>query len=273
MDSEVLTAPTAAPAAAIPKIPTSDVLMRQASAMQAVVDSIVIEDDDMYALAATELQSIKAKGKELEELRKSITAPMDQAKKNVMDLFRAPIERIAAAEASLKKSMIAYAQKMDAARREAQARADAAARAERERLEAEARNREAEAQRQRELAAVASAAGDHEAAATATAAADTQQLMAATVQQTAMVVSAPTVDMSAPKVTGISTSKPWKAAITDKAALLRFIADQAAENPEYLDWVDVKLQPLNQLAKAQKGAMRIPGVQPHQDIGMSARRA
>lgn len=98
-------------------------------------------------------------------------------------------------------------------------------------------------------------------------AAQAQENIAA-LELTASVMTAPAVQTMS-KVSGISTSKTWKVRITDKAALLAFIAT----HPECLDWVDVKMTPLNGMAKALKNNMNIPGVEAYPDEVISARAA
>jgi hypothetical protein len=57
----------------------------------AVVRKLEIKDQEQYSSTFERRKQINARIKELDEKRKSITAPLDVAKKNVMDLFRAPI--------------------------------------------------------------------------------------------------------------------------------------------------------------------------------------
>lgn len=87
-------------------------------------------------------------------------------------------------------------------------------------------------------------------------------------EMTALVTTAAPVQASA-KVSGISTSKSWKARITDKEALIKHIA----ANPELLDWVEIKMTGINGMAKALKQNMQIPGVEAYPDISVSARAA
>lgn len=87
-------------------------------------------------------------------------------------------------------------------------------------------------------------------------------------EMTALVTTAAPVHTSA-KVSGISTSKSWKARITDKEALVKHIA----AHPELLDWVEIKMTGINGMAKALKQNMQIPGVEAYPDISVSARAA
>ena len=56
--------------------------------------SLVIKTHNDFELAGTLRMKIKGKIKELDEKRKSITAPLDLAKKNIMALFNPIIERL-----------------------------------------------------------------------------------------------------------------------------------------------------------------------------------
>lgn len=97
-----------------------------------------IKTNVSYTLAAEELKRIKGAAKQLEELRTSITKPMDEAKRAVMDLFREPATWLENAETSIKGEMLAYRAELDRREREAARVAEEAARAERERIALEA---------------------------------------------------------------------------------------------------------------------------------------
>ncbi len=68
-------------------------------------DNFAIATTDEFMLAGEQLKQIKTLQSELEEKRFTITRPMDAAKKAVMELFRAPTERLAAAELNIKKAI------------------------------------------------------------------------------------------------------------------------------------------------------------------------
>lgn len=227
-----------------------------------IAQEITIDSAPMYEAAADELKAIKKKTKELEEQRVGITKPLDDAKKAVMDLFRRPIDILTQAEGVLKKAMITYADEQERIRKEEQARLDAIARAERERLEQEARAKQAEADR---LAAEAAASGDSAAMARASEAAQE----AAVIEATAAIVTAPAEAASVAKVSGISARGTWKAECNDKAALIRFIA----QNEHYINLLDVNQSALNQLAKAMKQTLNLPGVRAYEERSIAAARS
>jgi hypothetical protein len=70
--------------------------------------ALVITDNASYEVAGEFLKRVKSAQKQVDDTRKGMTRPIDEAKKKIMDLFR-PIEnRTAEIEASLKKSMLDY---------------------------------------------------------------------------------------------------------------------------------------------------------------------
>lgn len=249
--------------------PDKEQLMALANACFDNAQALVIDSPMMFELAGVELMELTGKYKELEEKRLKITRPMDEAKKNVMALFKPALERMEQGVGILKGAMLTYQTAEKKKAQAAQAILDEAARKERTRVQSEQREQEEQARQQQKLAADLNAAGQCEDAAQAAAKGETAQIMAATLESTAIVISAPVVESEARKVSGISFSGTWKAKVTDKAALLKYLS----ENPAYLDWVDVKLAPLHGMAKAQKGAMRIPGVEAYEEANISARRA
>lgn len=140
-----------------------------------------------YQGAAGELGKIKAAQKRLDELRKSMTRPIDEAKRRIMDLFRRPTEDLEAAERAIKQAMVTYQREQERIRLEEQRKADEAARKERERLAAQA--------------AKAAEAGKAE--------------KAAALEQRAEMVTAPVISRPAPKVEGIATREVWRFAVED----------------------------------------------------------
>ena len=86
---------------------------------------------------------------------------------------------------------------------------------------------------------------------------------------TAQVMTAPVAAPSVAKVSGISTRGVWKAELTDKAALVAFIA----QNPQFLNLVDVNTSGINQMAKAMKETMNIPGIRAFEERALASRAA
>lgn len=233
----------------------------------------------------TEVKRINAEYKEPMNWLESA----EQILKGKILLYTQEQERIAAeaqrkADEAARQERARIEAEQRAQQAEAQRQAQEAAQAEAAKRKAEADA--AEAQRQADKAAED---GDKEAAQAAFAAiekadreraeaeaAASQARMAQEAAQaeadanemTALVTTAALVQTSA-KVSGISTSKSWKARITDKEALVKHIA----AHPELLDWVEIKMTGINGMAKALKQNMQIPGVEAYPDISVSARAA
>jgi len=196
-----------------------DLVLRAVTAVELAAE-FVIDGPTMYEAAAGELRDIKARAKKVDDLRKSITKPLDDAKKATMDLFRPAVEAYAQAESILKRSMLDYDKKVAAERREQERLAREAAEAEQNRLLAEA----AEAEK----------SGDTGKA---------EELM----MHAESVPTAPVVANNAPKASGISKTVNWKFEITDANKVPR----------EYL-LIDEKK--IGQVVRAMKGETNIPGV-------------
>lgn len=202
----------------------------------------VIKTGDAFEAAALDLQSIKTAQKALEEKRKKVTVPLNAVVKAVNELFGAPAAALEKAEKVIKTAMTSYQLLEEKKRRDAQAAAEEAARKERERLEAQAIK--------------AADKGQVEKAAAL-------QATAAAIPQTVEIASA------APKVSGIAMRGTWKATVKDKAAFVKFVA----ENPMWMNLLDVNEQALNGLARSQKSALQLPGVEAKEEFGIAARAA
>lgn len=210
-----------------------------------------------YSAAGADLVQVNGAIARLDELRLTMTRPIDQAKKAVMDFFRGPSERLETAKSQIKRAMLAYDQEQERIRKEAQRQAEEAARKERERLEALAREaqrvadekaaearRQAdmerkaaeEAQRVAEAARIAGNAAAAEAAqklaqeaaraannfdrkAAATEARAEQRVE--TLQATAAAVVAPVIPREVPKAAGVQMRRAWKHRIKDVNKLPR----------------------------------------------------
>lgn len=257
------------------KAPNPVELNQRAQSALAMVNSMVVDSQDAYELAADELKAIKTRLKALEEQRTTITDPINKALKAINDLFRGPKEYLTQAEGIIKKKMIGYTEIQERIAAEARRKAEEAQRIERARLAAEAAEREQKAREESERLAKeakeAEAKGDVGAAAAAQVqselvlASATQESIAietAAAAQTAPVVAAPA------KVAGISKTKStFKAKVIDKKAFLAFVASR----PELLEMIDVNESKLNNMAKALKTAMNYPGIEVYEDKTIAAR--
>lgn len=227
-------------------------LQSEADTALAMAQCLVISDPALYELAADDLKNVKARIKELETQRKTITVPLDEAKAKVMDLFRPVITRLGEAEAALKSAMLTYQREEEKKALQERARQEAAAAAERTRLQAEANARAEEARRLAEVAeADESDIGAAVAAAEAQAAADVLDV-------TASSVAAPTIKSAAPKVSGIAKKTNWSAECVDLVALAQFVVT----NPGMVDLLLPNQKALNSMAVAMKDKLAIPGVRP-----------
>jgi hypothetical protein len=73
--------------------------------------------------------------------------------------------------------------------------------------------------------------------------------------------------VAAPKVDGISTRQSWRAEVVDVIALVRYVA----ANPEWVGLLKVDQTALNQLARAQKENLKLPGVVARTESGVAVR--
>lgn len=251
-----------APLAAI-QSPDANQLNTRAHAALTMVESMVIDSQETYDLAADELKAIKHKAKTLEDQRTGITGPINKALKAVNDLFRGPSQYLEQAEKIIKGKMLTYSAEQERIAAEERRKAEALVRAEQERLAREAAAKEAAAKAEADALI---AAGNAEKAAEVQAQA---AIEAASITATAQVMTAPVVEVSVAKVSGISQRSVWKAEVTDKAALIAFIA----ANPQFQNLLEVNTSALNQMAKAMKDTMQIAGVRAFEEKTLAASRA
>lgn len=205
-------------------------LTEETAAILSQAEGFKISTNVSYQLAADELKRIKGASKKLDEIRKTITAPMDAAKKAVMDFFRAPADQLSQAETKLKAAMVSYQRELERKEAEERRAAEEAARAERERLEA--------------AAARAADRGEYDKAA------DIET-------QVATISTAPVLRREAPKVAGVSFREAWKFEITDPNAIPR----------EYLLIDESKIR---RVVQAMKADTNIPGVRAYAEKTLAA---
>jgi chromosome segregation ATPase len=197
-----------------------------------------IESADDYELYGARIRDLRSAEKKLDEKRKDMTRPLDEAKRTVMDWFRAPIDRLQAARSQYEDRMREWDREQERLRREAQARAEEAARKERERLAKEAAEREArerEAARKAREAAEARAKAEEAKGRAELAEARrraAQEAEEARIRQAAeqaeearrlaeLAPAVPVVEAERPKVAGMHTRKAWKWRVTDEAKVPR----------------------------------------------------
>lgn len=219
------------------KTPDAESLMAEAKQAQQTADFIVIVDQQSLEFATKEMNAMSARLKELDKLRKSITQPMDQAKKGVMALFNPPTEMYKRSIAVIKEGIARYTLEQERKAAEERARAEAMAEAERKALEARA----AESETPQEAAAIREAA--------------------------AMVIAdAPAAPA---KVKGMSTTKRWRGVVVDLGLFLEY----AAKHPEVQQCFEVRQGALDRFIAATGGTVNIPGVEARQEVIVSSRGA
>lgn len=156
-------------------------------------NELVIKNQETYVQSADFLKAIKSKAKELEELRKGLTRPLDESKRKIMDLFRLPIEKLDKAEIKIKILMLGYSKEQERIRREQELKLQAEAEKKRVKLEQKAEKAREEGK-------------------------ETKAVQYETRAETiTMPVVAPRVD----KVNGIVEKSIWKARIVDEAKIPR----------------------------------------------------
>lgn len=220
--------------------PSAATLSRGAASALELVNDFAIVDDATFEIGADELKAIKSRASALDEQRKAITKPMDDAKKAVMDLFRAPIDALTKAEGILKGKMLGYRQEVERKANEARLEAERVAKAERERLE-------------REAAELAAQGRTGEAAVKE--------------QVAQMVVAAPIAVPQAPVVAGISTRETVDFEVTDLHALIKHVA----ERPELVNLLAADKVKLGAYVRGLGMNANLPGVRvfPKQSIAAS----
>lgn len=238
--------------------------------------AIEVDSPEMLDIAGEELRGFVTRRKQMEEMRLSITRPMDAAKAKVMDLFRVPLDRLGQGESLLRDGITRYQraerEKAEAARREAEAKAQAE-RAEQARIQREA---EAAERKAREEAEAARKAGDAKAAAAAEAAAAEAATAAESAQeQVELSEIAPPAPPAvvAHKAAGIGTRQNWKHEVTDFKALAFAAVDSArAGNGFLLGFLLANDKALGTAAKSMQRKLVIPGVRVYAEDILSVRR-
>ena len=211
--------------------PEAQELIKEAEGIVAEYRTYTIVDNAQYSSAGDALKRIKTKAAELEELRKSMTKPLDESKKRIMDFFRKPLDFLAQAESIIKRSMLGFQQAE-----------------ERKRLEAERKAKELadkEAEKLRKKAEKEAAKGN-------TAKAEELKQQA---EETAAIT--PVVASTVEEVKGVSTKKIWKYRIVDANVIPR-------------EYMIPNEKMLGDVARATKGQLPISGVEFYSEDIISA---
>lgn len=212
------------------------------SEAQRQIDSLVqlLQEYETYEIktlddcehAASVLIDVKSRSKALEERRKEITKPLDDAKASVMNLFRPAVDGFSKLERILKPKIRKYHDEIERQRKEEEAKALEKARKEREKLEKQAEKAREKGQEEK---------------------ADMLESRACSV------VAQPTADI--PKIGGVQTRGRWVAEVTNVRAMCLAIAN--GELPEML--VSFKQVELNKIASAWKNTREFDGLKIYKD--------
>lgn len=194
----------------------------ESTALAQRYENFSIVSAEVYSGAGGDLKLVKSKIKELDELRKSLTKPLDESKKRIMEFFNKPVEILQKVESCISRAMLAWQQEQERIRQAEEARLMELQRRETERLQ--------------KLAEKAEKRGD-------TAKVEEFQGRAAITQATVVAV-APKVE----KIAGIQNRTNWKFRIVDIAKIPR----------EYMLPNEVML---GQLARSTRGSLKIEGVE------------
>jgi hypothetical protein len=170
----------------------------QAATLEQQAQDYQIVSNTDYEEAAGFLKRVKGAETEVKAYWKPAKDAAAKAHKEICEKEKAMLSICESAEKILKGKMLVYSQKIEAERRAAEEEARKAAQAESDRLLAEA--------------AKAEKSGNSMAATVNMAMAEQMESVK------------PAVQVAAPKVTGISTKKVWKARITDEKAVPTYIA-------------------------------------------------
>lgn len=258
-------------------------MITQSRAQLATVKEYEIDSHETAQTVNADLRRITEAYKRLNEIRKSIVQPLDEARANAQAFFVPAIENLEAAAQHCKTLLLGWTQKLEAEHREAQRKADdearkaqrerdaaaAATRAKAEQEAAELRRQSAEAEKKRQAAI---AEGNAKAAAKAAAEAaklaekaDTKVENAESkiaAAESAAPTSVASVAQPA-KVSGFGTRKNWKARLkhsTTEQDAVRAIAAALAARPELIVLLALDMKQAHQMAKTFESSFNVPGL-------------
>ena len=190
--------------------------------------ALVIRDQDTYECAGAMATDVVRLRKQIEAEFKPSKEATDKAHKAVVAMERKYVAPLAEAEKIIKGSMATYSAEQERERRAEQARLQEIAR----RQEEDKRLAEAE---------YLAACGEEKAA---------EARLDAPIAVPVVVAPPP------PRAEGVSFRDLWSAEVVDLGALIKHVA----AHPEWANLLTPNMTALNQLAKAQKEALNMPGV-------------
>jgi hypothetical protein len=241
--------------------PTAETETKEAIQLAVRFEKYAITAPNEYKTAADDLKTIKGKAKDLDELRKSLTKPLDDSKKRIMDLFRVPMERLADAESSIKSAMISYQQEQERIRQAEESRLREIQRQEQIRIQQEQERIRLEQEAIRKAAEEAAKQGETESAEILQMEAEiaAEEAKKVEVQAFAVAVAPVVVAPTIRPISGISIRKIWKFRVVDANLIPR----------EYLLVDESKL---GKLATTLKESATVPGVVFYSEDSVSAGR-
>lgn len=188
---------------------------------------------DIYASVGQDLKAVKSKAKELDVLRKSLTKPLDESKKRIMEFFKPPLVALATVETAINVAMVDWNREQEKIRQAEEFRLREAQRKETERLQ--------------RLATKAEERGSTEKA-------EEFQGRAAVVQSTM-----PVVASKVEKISGLQTRVNWKFRIVDASKIPR-------------EYMIPNEKSIGEIGRATKGVVKIDGVEFYSEETMAAGR-
>lgn len=205
-------------------------LTRRAAEIHARSQEIAITNAEHYVEAGEQLKAIKGITKQLDDERKGMTRPLDEAKQRIMDFFNPSLRLLTAAEGNIKSVMLRFQKDEEERQRIEAAKAEETARKEREKLEERA--------------------AKHEAAGRTEKAEALKEVAAST-------VAAPVAPPQAVKVAGVATREIWKYEIQNAASVPR-------------DYLMVDEKKIAGVVRAMKGDTKIPGIRVYAEKGLAS---
>lgn len=198
-----------------------------------------VTDPSSYQSAGELLLGIKALRKQIDATFDPIIADAHKAHKTAVDQKRQVEAPLTEAETILKRALVAYDQEQERLRREEQRRLEEAAR---QRAEAEALERAAALEREGREFGDASCLEEAEAI--------VEQALTAPPPPIAP------VEKATPKVAGIAMRTDWSCQCVSLIELVKFVAT----HPQHVNLLQFNQTAGNQLARAMREQLRIPGV-------------
>lgn len=248
-------------------VPDRGDLVTAPSRALAFVESYEIDDHTSYELAGDELKRIKRQIAALEEHRKSISVPLNNAVKALNDLFRVPHSMLEQAEAALKCKMVAYLQEQQRIEQAERAEQERLAQEQREKLIAEARAAEGEAKLSTISSMVAQEHGLAGEAEEQNRKACEAEEHAAALREEASATSAVVVLPDRPKVDGIGTTTRITFDITNFGELVKHVA----QNPDYLNFLKPNESAIRRFCNGLGEHAKLPGVAIYKATSMVVR--